>query len=124
MWPRLHQVAEQRRRAVVAQPAGVNPGRHEIVAQRIHLDQRRELGGVAVIVGELALGQAGAGGRFDGDDARALAGETVEHVGQRQAAEIAAAAEAADHHVRLLAGHAAFAAWLPGRSRSGAAGRG
>ncbi len=98
-------MTDQRRSSVVAQSAGVDPRRHKIVAQREHLDQRRELGRVAVVVRELALRQGGTGGRLDGDDARALAGEAVEHIGQRQAAEIAAAAKAGDHHVRFLARH-------------------
>ena len=50
--PEFEQMAKQRRGAVVAQSAGVNSGRHEIVAQRVHLDQRRELRGIAVVVGE------------------------------------------------------------------------
>src|ERR1022692_1967835 len=44
--PQVEQVAEQRRCAVVAQPARVDARRNEIVAEGIHLDERRELGGV------------------------------------------------------------------------------
>ena len=108
-------MAEQRRGAVVAQSAGVDSGRDEIVAQGVHLDERRQLGGVAEIVREAPLGEAGAGAGLHGQDARAFAGKLVEDVGQGQAAEVAAAAEAADHHVGLFARLLPSGAWLPGR---------
>ena len=100
----FEQMAEQRRRAVIAQSAGMNSGRNEIVAQCVHLDQRRQLRRVAVIVGERSLGQAGTGGRLHCDDPRTLARQPVQHVRQREPAEIAAAAEAANHHLGLFSG--------------------
>ena len=66
----VHDVRDQRRHAVVAQAAGMNSRRHEGAAQRVHLDQRRQVAGVAEVVSESALGEARAGGRFDGHNAR------------------------------------------------------
>ena len=43
--------------------------RHEPVAQRVHRQQRRHLGGVAEVVAVVAAGQRRAGGRLGGDDA-------------------------------------------------------
>ena len=48
----IHHVRYQRSHAVIAQSAGVNPRRNERAAQRVHLDQRRQVSGVAEIVGE------------------------------------------------------------------------
>ena len=81
------------------------PGGMKVAAQGVHLDQRGQVAGVAEIVSEAALGQAGAGGRFDGDDARlALALHLAAHVGHRQAGKVRSAAGAGDDHVRLVAG--------------------
>ena len=63
----LH-MADHRRHAVIAQPAGVEAGRRESGAQRVHLGERREVRGVAEIVGVAALGERRAGGGFDGDE--------------------------------------------------------
>ena len=52
--------AHQRRHAVVTQAAGVDGVGHEIVAQGVHLDQRRELAGVAEVVRVDAAGHEGA----------------------------------------------------------------
>ena len=84
---------------MVAQPAGVDARRHEAVAQREHLDQRRELGRVAEVVAVLAAAHRGAGVRLAGHEADVLAGELVAHEREGQAGEIAAAADAADDHV-------------------------
>src|SRR5205807_6826928 len=55
--PELVGVRHQRRHAVVAQAAGVEAGRDEGRAERVHLDQRREVRGVAEVVGVLAAGE-------------------------------------------------------------------
>ena len=52
------ELRDERRRAVVAQAAGVDRGRHEVVAERVHRDERGELPGVAEVVGEDAAGRA------------------------------------------------------------------
>jgi hypothetical protein len=54
----LLQVRHQRRHAVVAQAAGVEARRREGRAQRVHLGQRRQVAGVAEVVGVLAARQA------------------------------------------------------------------
>jgi hypothetical protein len=55
------QVRHHRRHAVVAQAARMEARRHEGRAQRVHLDQRRHVRGVAEIVGVFAARQARAG---------------------------------------------------------------
>ena len=57
----------ERRHAVIAQAAGVEARRHEGRAERVHLRQRRQMAGVAEIVGVLAARQARAGCRLDRD---------------------------------------------------------
>ena len=58
--PVVDELADQRRHAVVAQPAGVNRRRHEVVPERVHLHQRSHLARVAEVVPVLATGQDGA----------------------------------------------------------------
>ena len=65
----VDQLAEQRRGAVVAQATRVDGRRHEAVAERVHLDQRRQADRVAKVVGVRAAGQCRAGFGLDGDDA-------------------------------------------------------
>ena len=60
----LERVADHRGHAVVAQAAGMNGRRHELVAQGVHHHQRRRFRGVAEIVAQFALGQRRAGGGF------------------------------------------------------------
>ena len=64
----LGQVADLGGHAVVAQAAGMEARGDEGGAQGVHLYQGREVGGVAKVVGELALGQGRAGGGLDGDE--------------------------------------------------------
>ena len=101
------ELRDQRRIAVIAQTAGMNARRHEVVAQRVHLHQRREAGGIAVVVGIDALGQRRAGGRLDGNKAdllRALVARCrIAEEGEADAGEIAAAAAGGEDHVRVLA---------------------
>ena len=47
--PKLLQVADHRRHAVIAQAAGVEAGRDELRSEGMHLHQRRQMGGVAEI---------------------------------------------------------------------------
>jgi hypothetical protein len=102
------QVADQRRHAVVAQAAGMKARRREGAAQRVHLGQRRQVRGVAKVVGELAARQAGAGGGFHRHDAALLglaAAQLLADEGEGDAREVAAATGAADDHVGVVAGH-------------------
>ena len=100
----VHQLAEKRGVAVVAQAAGVDARRHEGVAQGVHQDQGGEAGGVPEVVGVGPLGQGGAGSGLHRHEADVLALELVRHEGEAEAGEVAAAADAADEHVRLLPG--------------------
>src|SRR5204862_7809985 len=97
------ELAEQGRHAVVAETARVERGRNEGVAERVHLDQRREADRVAEVVDVLALREARAGARLDGHDAelRALAGELIGKKRKGEAREVRAAADAAHEDVRL-----------------------
>ena len=103
----VQQLRHQRRIAVVAQAAGVDAGRHEVVAQRVHLHQRRVAGDVAVVVGVDALGQRRAGGRLDRHAAQVrsalVAGRLVGEEGEGDAAEAGTAAAGAEDHVRVEA---------------------
>ena len=92
--------------AVVAQPAGVDSGGHEAAAQGVHLDQRRQVRGVAEVVGVGALGHGRAGGGLDGDDARALvlSAQLATDERERDAGEVGAAAGAADDDVGPVVG--------------------
>src|SRR5207249_9653315 len=76
------------------------------VAERVHLHQRRQTDGVAEVVDVLALGEARAGGRLDGDDPHllVLAGELVGRERERETGEVRAAAGAADDDVRGVVG--------------------
>src|SRR5262245_13397680 len=65
----LTEMRHDRRHAVVAQSTGVEPGRDEGGAQRVHLDERREMRGVAEVVSVLATRQGRAGGGLDRHDA-------------------------------------------------------
>ena len=102
---RVVEGAHQRRHAVVAEPAGVDRRRDERVAERVHLDERRHLPGVAEVVDVGALGEARARLGLDGDDAQVLplAGELVLEEREGEAAEVRAAADAADQDVGPVA---------------------
>ena len=96
------QLADDAAHTVVAQAAGVVGGGDEAVAQRVHLGHGTDLAGVAEVVAEHAPGQAGAGGRLHGDDAVIrLAPEHLPHKGRDEAAQIGAAAGAADDGIGL-----------------------
>src|SRR5262249_56465880 len=76
---------DERRHAVIAQPAGMEARRDERRSERVHLDERREMRGVAEIIGVFALGQGWAGGGLDRDDA-ALA-STAQLLAQKRQSE-------------------------------------
>ena len=88
--PRLHEVADDRRVAVVAQAAGVDGGRDEVVAEGVHRQQRRHAGGVAEVVVEPPAGERGTRRWLDRHQAHAGVG----HERQRDAAEVRSAAAA------------------------------
>ena len=90
---------------MVAQPAGVDRLRDEVVAQGVHLDQRGQLRGVAEVVGVDAAGQRRRGLGLDRDHPCWLAAHLLAEEREHQPREVRAAAGAPDEHVRLLAGH-------------------
>ncbi len=101
----IEHMRDQRRHAVIAQAAGVNSGRDEGAAQRVHLDQRREMAGVAEVVSERPLVRLGqAAGSTATTRASHLPFELAAEVRHDQAGEVRAAAGAADDHVGLVAG--------------------
>ena len=80
--------------------------RREGRAQRVHLDERREVGGVAEVVGEFSARKARAGGRFDRHHAHlAPAAQLRADERKRDAGEVRPAAGAADDDVRIVARH-------------------
>ena len=95
MRPVCTRLADDRRVAVVAEPAGVDGRRHEVVAERVHRQQRRHAGGVAEVVVEAALGERRARRRLDRHEPH------VRVLDERQgdAAEVRAAAARRDDDV-------------------------
>ena len=98
------QLGDQGGLAVVAQPAGMDAGRHEVVPQSVHHGNGRHLGGISVVKGIDPFGQGRAGGRFHGHAAHILAGGPVGDKGKGQPGEVGATAAAGDDHVRVVAG--------------------
>src|SRR5262245_16661444 len=81
----------ERRHAVIAQAAGMEARRNESRAQRVHFHKRRKVGGVAEVVGILALGQRGAGRRLHRNEAAlAPAAQLQAEEGEGEAREIRA----------------------------------
>ena len=102
----LDQPAEHRGVAVVAKAARVYRWGHEVVTQRVHRHQRRQPDGVAEVVAVDAPGERRAGGRLGGEEPRLrVAPQDLPDERERQAREVRPAADAADDHVGLLAGH-------------------
>ena len=104
--PVAQELADHHARAVVAQPAGVDLGRHEGVAERVHRQQRGHADRVAEVVAEHAAGQLRAARGLDRDrpNLRAL-GQLAMDEGEREPGEVRTAAEGGDHDVgQALAG--------------------
>ena len=91
--------------AVVAQAAGVEGRRDEVVSQRVHRHQRRHPDGVAEVVGEPPAGQRRARGRLGRKEARVQAlAQAAAHQRIGDPGEVGAAADATDDDVGVLAG--------------------
>ena len=104
--PVFHQLADDRTRSVVAQTSGVDVRGLEIMPQRVHRQQGRESGHVAEVVLEFAAREFRASFGLHGDHADFLPfGEVLLQEREPDAGEVAAAAEASDHHVGLGIGH-------------------
>jgi len=79
--------------------------RDEVVAEGVHLEHRGQLRRIAEIEGIHAFGHAGAGHRFDGQEARRLAvSQALADEREVQAGHVAAAAGAPDHNVGVVVG--------------------
>src|SRR2546428_557491 len=101
----VEQDAQRRGGPMVPQPAGVDPRRHEGVAQGVHLHERRHLAGVAEVVLVLALGHRWHRFRLDRDEAR-LGPAMYPFADRRirEAREVRASPDAAHHVVRRHVG--------------------
>ena len=96
------ELAQDAAHAVVAQTACMVGTGDEAGAQGVHLGQRADHASVAEVVDELAAGEAGAAGGFHGNDTVVgFAPELLAHKGADQAAQVAAAARAADDDIGL-----------------------
>ena len=94
--------AQNRAHAVVTQSAGVARSRHKAAAESIHLCQRTDFAGIAVVVNITPAGQARTACRFYGDKAViGFAAEFFAHKGGDQTAEVGAAAGASDDYIGL-----------------------
>src|SRR2546427_12633665 len=91
----VEELADRGRHAVVAEAPRVERGRNEGVAERVHLDERREADRVAEVVDVLALREARTGAGLDSDHAEllVLAGELVGDEREGEAREVRAAAD-------------------------------
>ena len=104
--PLFIQVRDERGHAVVAQPAGVNGVRDEVVPEGVHFHQRCHAGGVAEVVRVDTPGQGRARGGLGGENARAhLAVELFLDEREGQAGEVGPAAGAPDDQGRGVSRH-------------------
>ena len=88
--------------AVETQAAGVDGAGHEAGAEGLHFGQGADVAGVAEIVGVGAACEARAAGGFDGDEVViGFAAEFLAHERGDEAAEVGAAAGAADDRVEF-----------------------
>ncbi len=78
--------------------------RHEVVPERVHGHEGRELAGVAEVVREETAGQRRAGGRLAGEDVDLPAGDLLSQERKGQPGEVRAAADAPDDDVGKLTG--------------------
>src|SRR5207248_315117 len=104
--PELLHMRDERRHAVIAQSAGMEPRRYESRAERVHLHQRGEVAGVAEVISIFAAREARAGSRLDSDNAHFLAAtQLCADERKRDAREVRSPARAADDDIRIVIGH-------------------
>lgn len=99
------ELADDGSHPVVAEAAGVDAFRDEVVPEGVHRKERGHLDRVTEIIGEGAAGHGRAGGRLDADDVDILAVDLVTHEREADPGEIASAPGAADDDVRIITGH-------------------
>ena len=91
---------------MVAQPTGMNPLRHKRTAERVHLNQRREVRGVAIVVRIDALGERRAGRRLDSYHPYvALAAQLRPDERERDTGEVRPAPGTPDHNIGIVVCH-------------------
>src|SRR5690554_2214811 len=91
---------------MIAEPSRVDVRRGELVAQRVHGNQRGVPGLVAEIVFELTTRQLGTRGRFHGYKPGVFVSRHVmAEEGEGDAREVRTAPEATDHHVGIIVRH-------------------
>ena len=90
---------------MVTQPAGMDAGRHKVVAEGIHHGNRRYLGGIAVIKGINPFCQSRAGGRFNGNTTHLFAGGPISNKGESQSGKVGTATAAGNNHIRIVSGN-------------------
>ena len=104
--PVVIELGEHGAHAVIAQPARVVGRGHEPAAQRVHLGKGGDARRIAEVVGVLAAREGGAACGLDGEEVDVVfAFELLPHEGRDEAAQIGAAARAADDEIGL---HAVF----------------
>ena len=81
----------------------MNRRRHEVMAERKHLDKRRHPCRVPKVVGIRPTCEAGCGRRFNGNDTSALVVDNIlANERECEAGKVAAAADTADQHIRPI----------------------
>jgi len=86
---------------MIPEPAGMDPRRHEVVAEGVHFGDRRHLGSIAVIKLIDPLGQGRAAGRFHGEESNIFAVSLVSGKGEGNTGKVGTAAVAADDDIRI-----------------------
>ncbi len=91
---------------MVAQASGVDVGRHEVVAEGVHWEERGVACDISEVVLEYAVCEFRAACGFCGYETDFLSVfNCVAHEGERDSAEVGATAEAGDYYVGVFASH-------------------
>src|SRR5260370_22719141 len=94
----------ERRVAMVAKAAGVDPRGYEITPKSIHQHQRRQTLGIAGVVRIMAARKRGTGLVLDRHQAHLAARCLVGEERKRGSAEVGSSAAACDDHVAIIPG--------------------
>ena len=97
-------MADQRRRAMIPQSAGVNRGWDELVSQRVHHQERCIAGNISKIIFAGTFSQSRTGARFDRNQSQVLSCSTefVSEKRESQAGEIASASMTRDDDIGVV----------------------
>ena len=97
--PVEHELRDQGRYAVVAKAARMDRGGDEVMSERMHRHERRQLARVAEVVRKVPARKRRAGGRLARQDVDLAAGDLLPQEREGEAGEVRAATDAADDHV-------------------------